>query len=158
MMGRYDDAQDLTAKAFLKAFVGFKKFRKNCSFKTWVTAVAINLVKNYWRDKKPISSMECMNEDVGFIPVEGDDGPEDTMISEENKERINQAVCQLPMKFRPFVVMRHMQDMSYEEIAEANDVPVTTVRNRIHQGKKLLEEILVGSGIAQKTEDGYELT
>lgn len=62
------------------------------------------------------------------------------------------------MKFRPFVVMRHMQDMSYEEIAEANDVPVTTVRNRIHQGKKLLEEILVGSGIAQKTEDGYELT
>lgn len=157
-MGKYDDAQDLTAKAFLKAFVGFKKFRRNCSFKTWVTTVAINLVKNYWRDRKPISSMESMNEDVGFIPIEGDDGPEDTMISEENRERINRAVCQLPMKFRPFVVMRHMQDMSYEEIAEANDVPVTTVRNRIHQGKKLLEEILIGRGIAQKTEDGYELT
>lgn len=157
MIGRYDDAQDLTAKAFLKAFIGFRKFRRGCTFRTWVTTVAKNLVKNYWRDRKPTNSTDIMEEDVGYVPPAKTLSPEDTTVREENKERIVQAITMLPMKYRPFVVMKHLHGLSYTEIAELNDVPVTTVRNRIHQGKKELEKIFDKMQIVVPEEGGYEI-
>jgi len=157
MTGRFDDSQDLAAKAFLKAFIGFKRFRKSCSFKTWVTTVAINLVKNYWRDKKPVNSMDVMEEDVGFVPPSTELDPGDTTVRDENKEKIRLAITNLPMKYRPFVVMKHLHGMSYTEISEINEVPVTTVRNRIHQGKKILEKLFVEMKVMKPEEGGYEL-
>ena len=157
MIGRYDDAQDLTAKAFLKAFIGFRKFRRGCTFRTWVTTVAKNLVKNYWRDRKPTNSTDIMEEDMGYIPPAKTLSPEDATVREENKKRIVQAITMLPMKYRPFVVMKHLHGLSYTEIAELNDVPVTTVRNRIHQGKKELEKIFNKMQIVIPAEGGYEI-
>jgi len=157
MIGRYDDAQDITAKAFLKAFVGFKKFRRGCAFRTWLTTVAKNLVKNYWRDRKPVNSMDCMEEDVGYVPPSETLDPEDVAVREENREKIIRAITMLPMKYRPYVVMKHLHGLSYVEIAELNNVPVTTVRNRIHQGKKELEEIFKRVDIVMPEEGGYEI-
>ncbi|MEZ4813209.1 MAG: sigma-70 family RNA polymerase sigma factor [Caldisericia bacterium] len=109
------------------------------------------------RDKKPVSSMDILEEDVGFIPASNDMEPEDHAVMDENKNRIVKAISNLPMKYRPFVVMKHLHGMSYTEIAEINDVPVTTVRNRIHQGKKILEKLFVEFKVVQPEEGGYEL-
>ncbi len=155
MVGRPDDAQDLAAKAFLKAFLAFKSFKHNCSFKTWITTVAINLVKNFRRDKRELSSLDEAMDEVGFDPVDPSTLPDDSTLMCENKNAISRALQKLPAKFRAFIVMKYLQDLSYEEIAENTGVPVTTVRNRIHQGKEALKELFASEGVAPPMEEGY---
>jgi RNA polymerase sigma-70 factor (ECF subfamily) len=157
MVGNRDDAEDITAKAFLKAYLAFKSFKRNCSFKTWVTTVAINLVKNHRRDKHPASSIEAESEQIGFEPMDVSISPEDTTMRCENTNAIKHAISQLPINYRTFIVLKYLQDLSYEEIADTTGVPVTTVRNRIHQGKEILKELFKKNGVSAPTEDGYEI-
>lgn len=157
MVGNRDDAEDITAKAFLKAYLAFKSFKRNCSFKTWVTTVAINLVKNHRRDKHPASSIEAESEQIGFEPVDVSISPEDAAMRCENTNSIKRAISELPVNYRTFIVLRYLQDLSYEEIADTTGVPVTTVRNRIHQGKEILKDLFKKHGVSAPMEDGYEI-
>lgn len=155
MIGRLDDAQDLTAKTFLKGFLAFKTFNHNCSFKTWITTVAINLIKNYRRDKRELSSLDAAMEEVGFDPVDTSATPDEATVICENKNAIFHALQKLPTKYRVFIVMKYLQDLSYEEIAENTGVPVTTVRNRIHHGKEALKDLFKSEGVTPPMEEGY---
>lgn len=157
MTGNPETAQDITAKAFLKAYLAFSKFKKNCSFKTWVTTVAINLIKNHRRDRKPISSIDDEFEETGIQPVDLDVTPSDSVVICENKSRMQKALNALPLQYKTFIVLRFLKDFSYEEIAQTTNVPVTTVRNRIHQGKQILKELFQKEGVVAPTEDGYDL-
>jgi RNA polymerase sigma-70 factor, ECF subfamily len=147
MVGDRDDAEDLTAKALLRAYMAFSGFKKNCSFKTWLTTVAINLVKNYRRDAKPVSSLDVETEETGYEPVSGSVTPEMEALACEQRSKIGQLVRQVPVQYRACLVLRHVNQLSYEEISDLTKLPVTTIRNRIHQGKKMLRELCLKSGM-----------
>ena len=157
MTGNPDTAQDIAAKAFLKAYLAFSKFKRNCSFKTWVTTVAINLIKNYRRDRKPTASIDDEFEETGIQPVDEDLTPDDSAVMCENRGRMQKALNGLPFQYKTFIILRFLKDFSYEEIAQTTNVPVTTVRNRIHQGKQMLKELFIKEGVVAPTEDGYDI-
>lgn len=147
MVGNRDDAEDLTAKTFMRAFMAFKGFKQNCSFRTWLTTVAINLVKNHRRDAKPVSSLDEGNDETGFEPVDDDPTPEqDTFVCEQRRS-IGTLLRQVPVQFRACLVLRHVNQLSYEEISDLTRLPVTTIRNRIHHGKKILRELCEKNGM-----------
>jgi len=157
MIGNAEDAKDLASKAFLKGFMAFNTFKHNCSFRTWITTVAINLVKNFRRDKHSALSIEAETEDVGFEPVDSEIGPEGNAIRNENKHKILKALQKLPINLRTCLVLRHLQDLSYEEVSDVTGLPITTVRNRIHQGKIMLKELFEIEGVCTPVEDGYAI-
>ena len=147
MVGDRDDADDLTAKTFLRAYMAFSGFKRNCSFKTWLTTVAINLVKNYRRDSKSLASLDLESEESGFEPISQFTTPEQDTLACEHKENIGRIIRQIPIQYRACLVLRHVNQLSYEEISELTRLPVTTIRNRIHHGKRILRELCEKSGM-----------
>lgn len=147
MVGNRDDADDLTAKTFLRAFMAFSGFKRNCSFKTWLTTVAINLVKNYRRDTKMLASLDFESEETGYEPPSQTETPEQSAMACEQRESIGKLVRQVPIQYRACLVLRHVNQLSYEEISDLTRLPVTTVRNRIHNGKRILRELCEKNGM-----------
>ncbi len=152
MVGNRDDAEDLTSRTFMRAFMAFKGFRQNCSFKTWLTTVAINLVKNFRRDSRSIASLDEGNEETGFEPADAEMTPEQNVFVCEQRQRIASLLRQVPVQFRAYLVLRHVNQLSYEEISDLTRLPVTTVRNRIHHGKKMLKELCEKNGMIMPKE------
>lgn len=148
MVGNRDDADDLTAKTFLRAYMAFSGFKRNCSFKTWLTTVAINLVKNYRRDTKLLASLDFESEETGYEPPSQSETPEQSALACEQRERIGKLVRQIPIQYRACLVLRHVNQLSYEEISDLTRLPVTTVRNRIHNGKRILRELCEKNGMS----------
>jgi RNA polymerase sigma-70 factor (ECF subfamily) len=147
MVGDRDDAEDLAAKALLRAYMAFSGFKKNCSFRTWLTTVAINLVKNYRRDNKPVASLDEESEETGYEPASNNITPEQEAITDEQRRQIGDLLRQVPVQFRVCLVLRHVNQLSYEEISDLTRLPVTTIRNRIHQGKKMLRDLCLKAGM-----------
>jgi|UniRef100_A0A7V3YFH4 RNA polymerase sigma-70 factor (ECF subfamily) len=141
------DAEDLTQEAFVKAFFALRTYRDSFEFSTWMYRIARNVCLDYFRRQK-IRSFFSLNTPVGeeedelgdFLP-EGKD-PEEGVLKEELLERVSQAVGQLPLKFREVIVLRYVEELSYEEIARILDVPVGTVKTYLHRAKAKLRELL----------------
>src|SRR6202040_3414876 len=148
MISESCDAADVTQDVFLKAFRGIRGFRRGSSLKTWLYRIAIREALNHrrwlWRHHRQQASIDVE-------PVEGhaaveieDEGktPFDEAASHEVQQAVQQALGGVPQVFRSAVILRDLEGMSYEEVAEVLDVSVGTVKSRILRGRRLLREIL----------------
>jgi len=142
------DAADITQEVFLKAFRGIRGFRRGSSLKTWLYRIAIREALNHrrwlWRhhreqdsiDGKPANGRACIEiEDGGSTPF-------DQAASHEVQHAVQQALLKVPDVFRSAVILRDLEGMSYEEVAEVLGVTVGTVKSRILRGRRLLRDIL----------------
>jgi RNA polymerase sigma-70 factor, ECF subfamily len=141
-----NDAADVTQEVFLKAFRGIGSFRHGSSLKTWLYRIAVRESLNYrrwfWRHLRFQSSIEdeplgsCLGlEDPGISPFE-------ELASREIQLAVQHALGEVPPVFRAAVILRDLEGLSYEEVAEVLDVSVGTVKSRILRGRRLLREIL----------------
>jgi RNA polymerase sigma-70 factor, ECF subfamily len=141
-----NDAADVTQEVFLKAFRGIRLFRHGSSLKTWLYRIAVRESLNYkrwfWRHLRFQSSMEeeqlegCVEiEDTGTSPFE-------ELASREIQQAVHHALREVAPVFRAAVILRDLEGLSYEEVAEVLDVSVGTVKSRILRGRKMLREIL----------------
>jgi RNA polymerase sigma-70 factor (ECF subfamily) len=138
--------EDLAQETFLKAFAAIKKFGRRSSFYTWLRKIAINTCLNYLSANAPVlleedSLVNKIGHNPGFI--EGKvNNPENALMVKELNEGMEDAVASLSRKHRIAFLLRELEDMSYEEIAEATDCPVGTVRSRLHRARQELQEKL----------------
>jgi len=147
MVGNRELALDFTQEIFLKAFAALTSFRPQFAFKTWLFKIASNLVIDHWRKKKIDAfsidkTRGAEGEGPSFeIP---DDEPSVCARHEraELRERIERALQKLPPPLRELFVWRHINELSYAEIAEIKGLPVGTVKNRVFQSKELLRRLL----------------
>ncbi len=141
-----NDAADVTQEVFLKAFRGIRGFRQGSSLKTWLYRIAVRESLNYkrwfWRHLRFQSSMEeehgdaCVGfEDPGMSPF-------DDCASREIQHAVQQALREVQPVFRAAVILRDLEGLSYEEVAEVLEVSVGTVKSRILRGRRALREIL----------------
>jgi RNA polymerase sigma-70 factor, ECF subfamily len=141
-----NDAADVTQEVFLKAFRGIRLFRHGSSLKTWLYRIAVRESLNYkrwfWRHLRFQTSMEeeqldgCVElEDTGTSPFE-------ELASRELQQAVHHALREVAPVFRAAVILRDLEGLSYEEVAEVLDVSVGTVKSRILRGRKMLREIL----------------
>ena len=148
LVGDGTEAADITQEVFLKAFRGLGNFRRGSSLRTWLYRIAvreaINARRWWWRHHRQQTSLESERED-GPQTIEIEDpavSPLDLAESSEMQQIVRRGLHQVPEVFRSAVMLRDLEGMSYEEVAEVLDVSVGTVKSRILRGRQALREIL----------------
>jgi RNA polymerase sigma-70 factor (ECF subfamily) len=146
-----EEARDVTMEAFSKAFVNLHRFEKDYNFNTWLYRVAINHSLDYLRKRRlpttPLSTFAV--EDTSDFFTWGNDqdwqnqNPEEQIIQWQKKMAIQRHLDALPPKFRDPAKMRFVEAYSYAEIASMLQVPLGTVKARIHRARQLLQQSLL---------------
>ena len=148
MLGDTADAADAAQEVFLKAFKGIRHFRQGSSLKTWLYRIAIREALNHrrWfkRHLHKNISLDAEPEE-GFARIDVEDlsaTPFEQLAAQEIQDAVQGALQEVPEVFRSAVILRDLEGLSYEEVAEVLDVSVGTVKSRILRGRRALKEIL----------------
>jgi RNA polymerase sigma-70 factor, ECF subfamily len=171
------DAADTVQDVFLKVFRGMKHFHGESSLKTWIYRIALHEAANrkrWWFRHKaqemPIGPTESdgltkRDETMRCALTDPHDSPFDNVAQREVQERVDAELRQLPEPYRSTLILRDLEDMSYEEIAEVLQISLGTVKSRLTRGRQALKERLtpyvreIGSelGLNNVEEDGLRL-
>jgi RNA polymerase sigma-70 factor (ECF subfamily) len=140
-------AADLSQDVFMKVFTMLDRYDSSYAFSSWLFKITSNLCIDHLRKRRVETyPMEA--------PIEGDDKefsrqyeapdptPETQLIRKEQMEYLNEAVEELPPHYRMIILLRHQENLSYDEIAETLDIPLGTVKARIHRAREMLKNRL----------------
>ena len=144
VVGRGDDAMDVVQDAFVQAFVKLESFKQSAAFYTWLYRIAFNVASTYRRRRKPTMSVDRVREVSGEEPIEPDIGPAEKIEQDERRRQVRAAIAGLSEEHRTVIVLREIDGCCYETIAEILDLPVGTVRSRLHRARLQLKEQLKG--------------
>ena len=149
----YDAASDITQDAFIAAFKSIQTYRGGTSFRAWLLRISSNTAIDYWRSlqRRPATSLDTLTDDHETHPssvletlasIGPENNPEELILTQELQETIQRGLAQLPVEQRAVVVLYDIQGLSYEEVAQATDTTLGTVRSRISRGRAKLREYL----------------
>lgn len=137
-------AMDISQESFIKAYRGLKNFRGDSAFYTWLYRIAINTAKNHLVSR----SRRMPDDDIDAQEAEQYEGgaklrdistPENELLTEEIQETVRVAIEALPDDLRIAITLRELEGLSYEEISDAMDCPIGTVRSRIFRARESIE-------------------
>lgn len=151
LAGNRDDAQDLVQDAALQAFRAFDSFAPGTNFKAWFTRILVNRFLNLKRREGRRPQTVSIDEAEDFflfqqaqnrrLLARGSD-PAAALLAKIDRQLIADALLKLPPEFRAVATLYLVEGLSYEEIASMIEVPIGTVRSRLHRGRKLLQKTL----------------
>lgn len=150
MVGNYESALDLTQEIFIKVYNSLKRYRAEFKFSTWIYKIAHNAaVDHLRRNSSREQSLTVGPEGDSFeLPVQSTRlSPEQESERRERRVEIEAVVHALPANYRELIVLRHSQDLSYEEIVEVTGLPLGTVKNRLFRARELMRQQFVDKGI-----------
>lgn len=147
MIGDYEQALEFTQEVFVKSYSSLRSYKTRFSFRTWLFKIASNHIIDYWRKKKintfSIDHPKQQDDDSFLIQIPSNDYPVGKKFElEEIQQKIETALQKIPAYLRELFVWRHINNFSYEEMAEIKSLPVGTVKNRVYQAKELLRKQL----------------
>ena len=142
VLGSTEDARDVTQNAFVQAFLKLESFRGDSKFYTWLYRIAMNLALSHIRRRKAVVSIEHARETSAMEPEDRDPLPQDRLLGNERVRLVQQALSQLGDQARQILVLREIEDCSYETIAEILELPIGTVRSRLFRARMQLKEQL----------------
>ena len=161
VVGSEEEARDVTQEAFLKAFRGLPGFKSEARFSSWLYQIALNLSRDKLRRRKlrDHASLDQMEEDGHASPALVSRAPDAHAQFQRNDlaRRIAAAVAALPDDQREVIVLKEYQDLTFVEIAEVLELPVSTVKTRLYRGLTLLREQLEQQGVASYARAGMAL-
>lgn len=147
MLGNRHEAEDMAQEAFIRAYVNISSFNINLKFSTWIYRIATNVCIDRLRKKKPDYHLDA--------EVAGTDGltlysqipidctlPQDEVESMELHETIQKEILLLPDKYRSVIALRYLEELSLKEISEVLNIPLGTVKTRVHRGRESLRRRL----------------
>lgn len=141
------EAQDIAQETFIKAYRALASFRGESAFYTWLYRIAINTAKNFLMAKSRRTSEYEVDvheaEQIENAPqLQGLDTPEQLLLNDEILNIINDAIDELPEDMRIAIMLREIEGMSYEEIAQIMNCPIGTVRSRIFRAREAIDNKL----------------
>lgn len=143
-------ASEISQEVFLRVFVHRERYRPSGKFSTWIYTIAVNLAKNEIRRRVRARGIVSLD---GLLEVTGDSSrfladhgprPDRRLRQREVQEWVDRALRTLPEKYREVIILRDIQQLSYEEIEEVLNIPGGTVRSRINRARTALQEQLSG--------------
>ena len=138
MVNEHEEANDLAQEVFIKLYKNLDKYYPEYKFSTWVIRITTNHVIDYRRKKKQeVISIESLEQELSTT-----DSPEYIALQNEQKKMLERFVQELPEMYRLPIVLYHQQGLSYQEIAEVIEEPLSKVKNRIFRGRKMLKDSL----------------
>jgi RNA polymerase sigma-70 factor (ECF subfamily) len=135
-VGKHDEAEDLTQDIFLKIFKSLSTFDRRANFQTWLISISRNLCIDHYRSVR--KERETIDRDVDaneLTPASKEPGPVAALEQRDRVALLRQALAALPETLRTAVLMRDIQELSYQEIATALRLPEGTVKSRINRGR-----------------------
>ena len=155
LLGNHHDAEEVVQDSFVRAYRGLDQFRGDSSFETWMHRITLNLARNkfHWNRRRGEGitvSLSDRNdgadesEDPGDMELpDSSYSPDSLMQKVETQSNVVRGMNALPEFLREAMVLRHVKDMSYDQIARILNCPVGTVKSRIARGRELLREYLM---------------
>jgi len=135
-VGRHDEAEDLTQDVFVKIFKALRTFDRRANFQTWLVSVSRNLCIDHYRSVRKERETVARDVDASDLaPVSTERGPYSQLEQQDLKRRIRVALAEMPPLLREAVVLRDLQEFSYQEIADKLHLPEGTVKSRINRGR-----------------------
>jgi len=142
VVGHADDARDVVQEAFVQAFLKLESFRHHSAFYTWLYRIAFNVAASLSRRRRRATSVEQAREEVGREPVDRQVGPSEQLVQQERCQQVQKALAALSEEHRVVLILREMEGCCYETIAQMLDLPVGTVRSRLHRARLQLRDHL----------------
>ena len=149
MLNDYDMAIDLAQETFVRVYTSIGRYEANYSFSTYIYRIASNLAISEIRKRKRRKVVSLFGvftgedgEPVELDPVDGAQLPEEVLLEDERKRAVRRAIASLPEKYRTALVLRDIEDHSYDEIAAILELSEGTVKSRINRARNLLREKL----------------
>ncbi len=140
-----EDAYDVVQDAFLNAYQSLASFKGDAEFFTWLYRIAFNAAISQKRKKKATASLDAGRNGKPIAePIDDSHGivPGETMEQGEEEAKLHAAIRKLSVEHRAVLVMKDIDGLKYEEIAEATGVPIGTVRSRLHRARIDLRNLL----------------
>jgi RNA polymerase sigma-70 factor (ECF subfamily) len=136
LIGNVGDAEEVTQVAFIKAFEKLNTFNPEGKFFSWLYRIAVNESLNFRSAKK---RFEPINEQDGLK----NETPETIYHQREVQTQVQHALTKMKEEYRVVIILKHFQDLSYEQISQILNVPTKTVKSRLFSARQLLREILI---------------
>jgi RNA polymerase sigma-70 factor (ECF subfamily) len=137
-LGELSLAEDVAQEVFLKVYKALPNYRHEKPFKHWLHRVAANAVTDTLRRRRPLVSLDDMQEQ----PASAEADPLDVATRHDLQRAVRQAIASLPSHYRDTIALQAFAELSYEEIARTLDIPLGTVMSRLNGAKRLLRERL----------------
>jgi RNA polymerase sigma-70 factor (ECF subfamily) len=135
-VGRHDEAEDLTQDIFLKIFKALGTFDRRANFQTWIISISRNLCIDHYRSVRKERQTIARDVDTADLqPASSDRGPYAAAEHQDLRTQLRQALQTLPLTLRTAVILRDLQELSYQEIADRLNLPEGTVKSRINRGR-----------------------
>ncbi len=147
MISKKEDVEDLTQEAFIKAFNSLQNFDRQFAFSTWLFKIATNNAIDYLRKKKLFTfsidkDFGSDDNDMKFEIPDSEHKPDTVIMDAQLRKVLDEAIELLPPKYKQVIVMRHKQELEYEEIAKELKIPLGTVKAHIFRGREMLNKFL----------------
>jgi RNA polymerase sigma-70 factor (ECF subfamily) len=150
LIGRRDEAEDLAQEVFVQVFKAIGSFRGEAKLSTWIFRIAINISKNRTKylARRRVDSQDHFDETTEEGPLEHSnnrplsaiDRPDELVSGMQLEAIVERAIAQLDPEFREVLILRDIEDLSYEEIAEITGLADGTVKSRIHRARSQLKQ------------------
>jgi len=150
MVGNYESALDLTQEIFIKVYNSLSRYRSEFKFSTWIYKIAHNSAVDHLRrsSTREQSLIAGSDGDQFELPIESTGlTPEQESEQKERRIEIEAVVRTLPANYRELVILRHSQDLTYEEIVDVTGLPLGTVKNRLFRAREMMRQQFVEKGI-----------
>jgi RNA polymerase sigma-70 factor (ECF subfamily) len=149
MLGDYDSALDVSQEVFIKVYNSLTKYSSEYKFSTWIYRIAHNAAIDHMRRNPAVQqSLETESADGTYqLQLESPNpSPEKDRERSEWRVEIDKVVRCLPAAYRELILLRHAQDLSYDEIAEITGLPLGTVKNRLFRAREMMRTIFLDRG------------
>lgn len=140
--GSLDEAEDIAQDAFVQAYVKLRTFAGESAFYTWLYRIAVNAAISKRRRRRETASVDVKRTEHGLEPLDDGERADERLLREERAVQVQRALARLSDEHRAILVLREIDDRDYEEIAQILELPVGTVRSRLHRARLQLKEQL----------------
>jgi len=148
VLGSEEEARDVAQEAFLKAYRGLDAFKSEARFSSWLYQIALNLCRDRLRRRRTRASVSLEElEEAGPVLVEPRPGAHELALQNDLARVVRRAVSALPLEQREVLILKEYEGLTFLEIAQALDVPISTVKTRLYRGLGQLRVRLERDGV-----------
>jgi RNA polymerase sigma-70 factor (ECF subfamily) len=143
MSGDADVAKDMAQESFIAAYNALKDFKFNSKFSSWLYRIVVNKCRDHFKAGRETVPVD----DICDYIAGQDPTPEQVMACRQTGDVVQQALNRLPPDYREVIVLKHIEGLDYQEIADALGVSVSALKVRAHRGREMLKKLLEGMGV-----------